>query len=191
MKENCSVKIPVKLNCWKHHLKFIKQQLSGLKEDDDPDKLRKPLLLIGASQMDLYYGEYTPLQISDLVISELNSKNIFDYLTYKIWLKKAGSEYRLITLPDNSIWTLRLGNESQRYVHVHPGRYSEHTRRVKATTLKTAICIFAWKNIFPNIVVDLSVVNKIRKELVYAPPLKSMEHNAGLNKLIDLFNSVC
>ena len=190
MEENCYVDKPIKLNCWKHHAGFTKKQISVLISESELIWLKKSLLLIGESQMDLYFGEYSPKKISSLIISELKSKNSFDYNSYKAWLKSEGHDYRLLKLSDDSVWTLRLGEEPERYVHIHPGRYSKHSVRVKSTTLKTAICILCWQKLFPKIVVDLNLVNVLRNELVFAPPLKSLKHSAGLNRLLNLFNSV-
>jgi len=190
MKENCSVKVPIKFNWWKHHAGFIKKQISGLDKEKDTNQLKKFLLSIGRSQMDLYFGEYSPQKTASLIISELKSKNSFDYNSYKAWLKSEGHDYRLLKLSDDSVWTLRLGEEPERYVHIHPGRYSKHSVRVKSTTLKTAICILCWQKLFPKIVVDLNLVNGLRKKFVFAPPLKSLKHSAGLDRLLNLFNSV-
>lgn len=190
MEENCRVRIPVKFNCWKHHVRFIKKQISGLHTEEDIKQLKKFLLLIGRSQIDLYAGDYSPLNISVIVIEELKNRNLLNYNSYKLWLNKNGENYCLITLPDQSTWTLRPGGEIKRYVHIHPGRYSLHTKRIKATTLKTAICILAWQKIFPKIIIDLKIVNKLRKEFVLAPPLRSLKHNTGLDRLLNLFNSI-
>ena len=190
MKENCRVNVPIKFNCWKHHVGFIKKQISSLDKEEENKQLKKFLLLIGRSQMDLYFGEYSPKKISSLIILELKSKNSFDYDSYKVWLKSEGHNYRLLKLSDDSVWTLRLGEEPERYVHIHPGRYSKHSVRVKSTTLKTAICILCWQKLFPKIVVDLNLINVLRNEFVFAPPLKTLKHSAGLNRLLNLFNPV-
>ena len=42
-------------------------------------------------------------------------------------------------MPDGSAWVLRQGEEGGRYVHVHPGRRTPPTLRVRATVLKTAV----------------------------------------------------
>ncbi|RME86518.1 MAG: hypothetical protein D6785_03175, partial [Planctomycetota bacterium] len=50
------------------------------------------------------------------------------------------------TISDGSQWVLREGKEElissydlQTFVHIHPGRFSPHTFRIKVNTLKTAL----------------------------------------------------
>ena len=190
MEENCSVRAPIKFNCWKHHAGFIKKQVSGLHKEGDIIQLKKILLLIGSSQMDLYIGIYSPANISEFIIEELKNKDVLNVSSYNLWLNKNGDNYQMINLPDKSTWTLRPGNEIQRYIHIHPGRYSVHTLRVKATTLKTAICILSWQKIYPGINMEIDLVNKLRNKFAGASPLKSIQINSGLDKLINIFNSL-
>ncbi len=139
MDENCQIPPPINFNCWKHHAGFIKKQIESVKETRDLDQLKVYLLKIGESQMDLYFGEYSPVNISTQILDYLHRNKIFSPDLYKDWLSKDGKGYQLVELKDKSVWTLRIGENLERYIHIHPGRYSPLTVRVKATTLKTAI----------------------------------------------------
>ncbi len=147
MEENISVSSPVNFNCWKHHAGFIKQQIKLHSRTRDQIQLKKHLLVIGESQMDLYFGKLSPSEISREIISYLKKEKSFSFDRYIGWLKTETKDYKLIRLSDKSIWTLRLGENQERYVHIHPGRYSPNTIRVKATTLKTAILILWYKQL--------------------------------------------
>jgi hypothetical protein len=138
--------------------------------------------------MDLYFGGYSPLKISEQILDLLHQNKIFLREKYRNWLSKDGRDYQLIELKDNSIWTLRLGENPERYVHIHPGRYSPHTIRVKATTLKTAIFILNFERIRNLQTIEIEMVNQIRCKYLNEPPLKSFSRASGLGRLLDLFH---
>jgi len=187
--ENCQIPPPININCWKHHAGFIKKQIESIKEIKDLDQLKVYLMKIGESQMDLYLGEYTPLKISTQILDCLYRKKIFSARQYQDWLSKDGKDYQLVELKDGSIWTLRLGDDAESYVHIHPGRYSPNTVRVKATTLKTAIFLLCFEQLGEIKSFETETVNSIRKKYLDEPPLKSFLTASGLGRLIDLFRN--
>jgi hypothetical protein len=186
VRENCKIPLPIKFNCWKHHALFIKKELKSFKSEAQINQLQSTLLKIGESQMDLYHGFYSPEEIANQTIKHLASFSIKNSNEYKRWLYKNGKEYHTITLKDKSVWTLRSGDEEKRFVHIHPGRYSPHTVRVKALTLKTAICVLAFAKIKSVTEFDIDLINEARKICLNASPLKSVNKEAGLGKLITL-----
>jgi hypothetical protein len=186
MEENISVPSPINFNCWKHHSGFIKQQIKLYSRTRDQLQLKKHLLIIGESQMDLYFGEYTPSKISREIISYLKKEKSFSFDKYIDLISKDGKNYKIVQLSDKSSWTLRLGENQERYVHIHPARYSPLTIRVKATTLKTAILVLWYKQLGEIKLIETEAVNFIRKKYLYEPPLKSLSKASGLIRLIDL-----
>ena len=187
MELNCTVSVPVTLNCWKHHAGFIRKQIkyAGIKKITEAE-LKRILLVICESQMDLYLGKLTPDEIVNDVIHKLKTLNIFHIGDYKKWLSEEEKEYRLLEISDKSVWTLRWGMQKERYVHIHPGRYSPLTIRVKALTLKTTIVAITLANINNNSQIDLNFINNIRKTLLNTAPLKSLSSSAGLGRLMDI-----
>ena len=188
MNENCKIPLPIKLNCWKHHALFIKNELSNINNELQFRQLHYGLLKIGESQMDLYCGKTSPEEIANQTNNFLTSNFIKTSSEYLKWLRKNGKDYQSVTLKDKSVWTLRHGDEEERFVHIHPGRYSPHTVRVKALTLKTAICVLAYSKIKLADVFDIKLINEARKEYLNASPLKSVVKEAGLGKMLTLFN---
>ena len=186
--EYCQIPPPINFNCWKHHAGFIRKQIESVKETKDLDQLKVYLLKIGESQMDLYLGENSPINISEQIHDYLHRKKIFSSRLYKDWLSKDGKDYQLVELRDKSIWTLRLGDDAERYVHIHPGRYSSNTVRVKATTLKSAIFLLCSEQLGEIKSFETETVNRIRKKYLEEPPLKSFSTASGLGRLIDLFH---
>jgi hypothetical protein len=150
--------------------------------------LKKQLLIIGESQTDLYTGNITPLQIADSITVQLKDLNVFEINRYKEWLSDSNSDYQTLTIEDGSCWTLRFGENEDRYIHIHPCRNTLHTIRVKASNLKTAVAVLVWTNPHNNQSPNLSTVNKIRKEILSECPVKSLEISTGLNTIIMLLN---
>ena len=189
MEHNCVLAPPINLNCWKHHLSFIKVQIESVREINELEELKVYLLKIGESRMDLYFGGYSPLQISEQILDYFHRNKIFLIEKYRNWLSKDGKDYQLVELKDKSVWTLRLGENPERYVHIHPGRYSPHTVRVKATTLKTAILILYFERMGEFKTLETETINQIRKKYLNEPPLKSFSRASGLGRLLDLFHN--
>jgi hypothetical protein len=189
VEENCPITPPINFNCWKHHAGFIKKQIDSVKEIKEPDQLKVYLLKIGESQMDLYFGEYSPINISEQILDYLHRNRIYSPDLYKDWFSKDGKDYQLVELRDKSIWTLRLGDDAERYVHIHPGRYSPHTVRVKAATLKTVILVLCSEKIGEIKTIETQTINRIRKKYLDEPPIKSFSSASGLGRLIDLFRN--
>ena len=189
MEESCKVDRPINLNCWKHHSGFIKSQISSFRNESDLENLERFLLKIGESQMDLYYGRLSPTEIAELIIENLEKKNFLSFESYNQWLSEKDASYKLISLSDNSIWTLRKGNDNARYVHIHPGRYSPHTKRVKALTLKTAIFALCFEKLGGIKLSGIELINHIRKEYLNEPPLRQFSSESGLSKIINLLRA--
>lgn len=188
MNENCNVPLPVNFNCWKHHAGFITQQIKIVKKIGTLVELKIQLFKIGESQMDLYFGKHSPAEVSEQIIQILNRRKMTSSGQYQSWLAKKEKNYQLVKLKDKSVWTLRLGEELERYVHIHPGRYSPHTMRVKATTLKTAIMILCFEQTDEIKSIETEVVNFIRKKYLNEPPIKSFSNTSGLGRIIILLS---
>ena len=189
MDENCLIPPPINLNCWKHHAGFIIKQIKSIRDIRELDELKTYLLKIGESQMDFYFGKYTPREISEHILHALQQNKIFEYRQYKNWLLEDGKAYQLLKLKDKSVWTHRLNDDLSRYVHIHPGKHSPRTVRVKATTLKTAILLLCFKQFGEINSFKTETINQIRKEYLNEPPLKSFSSAFGLRRLLDLLRN--
>ena len=186
---NCSIQLPLTFNCWKHHAGFIKNQIEICRgEKISVEDLQKTLLVIGESQMDLYVGELSPKKICDEIISKLKSTGVLAFEAYKKWLLEKGNEYKLVEISDNSIWALRLGKQEERYVHIHPARYSPVTIRVKSLTLKTAIAVLIinYEKSFP--LIDTLQINEVRRKILVSPPVKKVSSNSAVVRVINILS---
>lgn len=182
------IPFPILFNCWKHHAAFIRQQIALSNENNHEDfqRLIKNLLLIGGSQMDLYTGNLPPPEIGLEILHQLNDKIKLELSSYKEWLYSGNKNYKKLTIVDDSSWTLRLGNDEQRYVHIHPSRYSPYSVRVKATTLKTAIAFLSWQKINKEKLVTLEMINFVRKKFLNECSVKSLTSSSGITNVIKL-----
>ncbi len=134
--------------------------------------------------MDLYLGKLTPHAIATEIIGRLNEFNAGSRVLFENWLFGRGGDYKLLTVSDGSVWTIRLGKNEKRYIHIHPGRHSPNTLRVKALTLKTAIIAAISGN--ENNLLNLEFINGIRVSILNASPLKSVSSTSGLGKIINI-----
>lgn len=186
---NQQIPKPILFNCWKHHLGFIKSELESIeiKSKNDIKNFAESLKVMGDSLSDLYLGSYSPSKISGFIISDLKSKRLFAKEKFIEWLFNDEKDYKLIRLPDNSNWTIMLGKDKEKYVHIHPARYSLHTIRVKSVSLKTASIVFLRAKHFGGSPFDLSTVNKVRTEFLKYSPVKNISHKNGLGKIISFF----
>jgi hypothetical protein len=142
-------------NAWKHHLGFLRSSISQLQ----PAALREQLLITGNAVMDIYTGALSYEAICQEVEEHLLHNGVNSPQTYMHFIGGA-QQYRSIVLSDGAVWVLRLGNDPLLYVHIHPGRYSMHSLRVKAASLKTAIAL----RVSGAEVADTAAINRVRQQ---------------------------
>jgi hypothetical protein len=170
-------------NALKHHISAIVRLIDAVPCTELPQRLKA----LGSSQMDLYLGLLEEEDLRLEVIQALKSLNIDKESTYRRWLEQHQHYYN-ITLSDNSVWILRLGQSPPAYIHLHPGRHSPATIRVKATVLKTAIALWVYhKNGLIDIIND-SALNRVRKEMGL-PPVKALQDSQAILKMIGILEN--
>lgn len=174
----------IQLNALKHHIRAITRLIAGCPVPELPMRLK----VLGNSQMDLYLGSLEETEISLQTVEALRSLGIHSETEYRHWLEQH-HHYRSITLSDTSVWILRLGKESSKYIHLHPGRYSPATIRVKAAVLKTAIALWIYlKNGLITAVSDNSL-NQVRREVFDLPPVRSLAESRSVLKMLGILET--
>jgi hypothetical protein len=175
---------PVLLNTWKHHAAALRWRINQTTQAGDLAALAGELVVIGNELMDLYLGALTPAEIGNEIIGRFSADKTLPLDAYRAWVQGGGG-YRLVDLSDTSRWVLRLGDEADRYVHVHPGRYSPKTRRVRANVLKTAVMVLAYVGVHSGDPMDVALVNSVRRQyLALAPIGKDLAGDQGLGRVI-------
>jgi len=180
---------PVLLNTHKHHAGFLRERIrtavaagaTGL------PSLADELVVVGTKLMDLYHGPFSPREIAARAMAGLHSVRRTTAAEYRTWVDSAGG-YQTIELPeDMSRWVLRTGDEADRYVHVHPARYSQFTVRVRANVLTTAVMALAYTAIHGGDPLSRSVVNAVRRDyLGLAPVGRDPSAVEGIGAVIEL-----
>ncbi len=131
------------------------------------------LRFIGNNLIDFYFGQLGVEQICSECTQYFQKNNIYKSQQFFKWLGCA--HWKKIILSDQSEWMVRSGNSSERFIHIHPAKFSKHTIRVKGTTLKTVLtlCILDVP-IQQNPDTNLRAVNNYRNELLGLSPVKSL-----------------
>lgn len=167
---NPEIPPPVAFCCWKHHLKWIIDGITGLRSMPDGFGVAENVIgSIGGSLLDMYVGDMLPVDIASEILNHPLMCRQLNSGSFTEWILQDGKNYRCLTISDGSRWTLRVGNYPGRYVHIHPGRNSAQTFRFRSANLRVAIAfrlLFGWDE------TDYSklMLNKAR-ELVKLPPL--------------------
>lgn len=183
---------PVLLNTWKHHAAALRREIDKTVQAGAPalDELAGQLIVIGTELMDLYLGRLTPAEIGAKVLDQLQTENRLALPAYRAWLAASGGYGVLTFAEDNSRWVLRMGDETDRYIHVHPARWATETCRVRANVLKTAVMVLAHAGIHGGDPMERTLVNAIRaKYLKLAPVGHDISRSEGLGAVMKLLRS--
>jgi hypothetical protein len=137
-----SVPFPLLFNPLKHHLGYIRHFIEEVATDNKMagrNELVRELKHIGGSVMDVYSGELSYMDICDELLSYLNDKRITETDRFISWAGEDPNDFRTIHLSDGSQWILKYYENELRYIHSFPARFSPHSFRIKANTLRSAI----------------------------------------------------
>ncbi len=174
---------PVAFNPWKHHRNYVCSQIEQNRRKDETD-FSQYLNYIGGTLLDFYLGNLTVEGIINEVNLHFRNNGVNNADTFKHWLGLPAKAFRSIILSDGSRWVMRLGQNDEFYIHIHPGRYSPLTVRCRPTTLKVAI---AYRYLFGFERDDLDVV-KINRARKFAdlPPVNTLDSVTAILKFIPI-----
>ena len=175
------------LNALKHHAGSIRS--FAAQAFIDIESLPQLCKVVGTSQMDLYYGRLSIDAIRDEVMVQAEHIGVLDPEKYESWLKN-GNGYKKLILSDSSVWILRWGEEKTKFIHIHPGRYSPHTIRVTANTLKTAIAVCACLKRGVIADTNLQNINVVRRTVLGLSPIRQMKKTDPIVKTLGLLLDV-
>lgn len=180
------IPLPIQYNPYKHHFRFLLNELTDWQKSNW-SLTEKTMLSIGNNLFDFYLGELTSEQVCEASLNYFEIKNITTKTAFNNWL--GNSEWKKIVLPDDSRWLIKKGNQPDRYIHIHPAKFSKHTIRVRATTLKTVLTLCVHKiPILEDAELNLQAVNQHRISYLKLSPIKSLdEEDSGILKLWQLF----
>jgi hypothetical protein len=177
---------PVLFNLWKHHAEALRQRIRDAAAGGDEGLAALPdnLLVVGTELMDLYTGTLPPAEIGHVVLARLQADKRLEREVYGGWVEGNGG-YQLVTAAvDASVWVLRYAAEDERYVHVHPGRWTPHTRRVRANVVKTAVMVLAHAGVHGGDPRDVKRINLVRQKYLGLAPIRELTPDQGLDVLL-------
>jgi hypothetical protein len=177
---------PVLFNLWKHHAEALRQRIrdAAVLGDEGLAALPEKLLVVGTELMDLYTGKLSPTEIGREVVAQLHADKRLERDVYGAWVEEHGG-YRLVTAAaDTSVWVLRFAAEDERYVHVHPGRWTPHTRRVRANVVKTAVMVLVDAAVHGGDPLDVKRINLVRQKYLGLAPIRDLTPDQGLDVLL-------
>ncbi len=198
MKSGVQIPEPFLFNPLKHHLGFIRQYVDcnsaktygninrlGECTSEDIRSVIREMKHLGTSVMDVYSGDMNVESICSSIVSILGDRKLLGKKSYSSWTGTGGSDFRIITLPDSSEWTVKYHNSETRWVHFFPARYSRHTFRVKSNTLKSAL--------FYNILVGKDFIsaddlNRVRPLLGLSPVREAADAEA-VTEMIEIIRN--
>jgi hypothetical protein len=174
---------PIMFNPVKHHLAFIK----GLIHNNihSGTNILEIISHAGTSVTDIYTGYLGIDNICGHVLSFLSANSLSSIEVFRKWTGEKRQDFRKIVLTDGSEWTLKYFNNSDRYVHLFPARYSINSVRVKATSLKTAVFWLSQPSVNE---INLENLNRVRF-IAHLSPVKSLAEVKALTDMIALLDN--
>ncbi len=172
------------------------------------------LQFMGSNLIDLYFGALGVEEICRQCVNLVNDgvarwhEAIITMNSFEQWLSPYA--YRKVALSDGSWWIIKAGNDPERFIHIHPAKYSPATVRIRAATLKTLVAmkIFMrdtrdpqckWAMELTDMVfrvtkaasdcLQLGEVNRVRVHLLGLSPIKAIEWGRGIARLWPLFQN--
>ncbi|MEM7010869.1 MAG: hypothetical protein AAF585_05230 [Verrucomicrobiota bacterium] len=170
---------PFLYNIWKHHLQAIRQ-LRDLQIDHE--ELLESVATIGARTHDIYIGALGVDEVTEQLGAQLKEQNVLELEEFQAWL--GPMEHRSLTIDDESVWVMRLGEMSGRHLHIHPARHTPHSVRFNAPVWKTATLAFF--TIDDRNECDLEAINRLRKDELDLSPIAQLTAGEGISKALDL-----
>ncbi len=180
---------PFLYNALKHQKAYVLQVIGKLKSGKEIDASGLDLLInkTGRQMVDFYYGLLTPGEITGEIKHILEDMQTFHEMSYHDWLASTPKKFRNIEISDGSVWTLLQGEVHDRYIHIHPARYSKHTIRVRSLALKTAVFLLAFRPAFDDDLIGN--MNFIRREFLKESPVKGEKDTRHIRKVLHILLS--
>lgn len=183
------VPAPIVFNLWKHHAGAIRRRIQDAAAlgREGVAALPTAILVLGDGLMDLYLGPLTPAEIAERVMHEVRRQGVASASSFHDWVD-AHEGYRVIELADDagSRWTLRASSDAERFIHLHPGRWSPRTCRVRTNVLKTAVMVAAHTTAFGGDPLNVDLVNAVRSRYLAFAPVQRVSRAEGLGEVIAL-----
>src|SRR5262249_18782762 len=175
-------------NAWKHHAGALRHHIAAVAGGGAAALGALPgrLLVLGTGLMDLYTGPLAPAGIGERRLAGPRGGGRHGPGGHT-GVGGGGGGYRVLEFADDRTrWVLRVGEEKGRYVHVHPGRWTPATRRVRANVLRTAVMVWAHVAVHGGSATDVDLVNRVRVQSLGLAPVRDLAGEQGLGTVLHL-----
>lgn len=178
------VPVPFTFNALKHHLKHAKDRCQeALPNETSFKQLVHDLNNIGSNLLDVYTGDFSAREITNEITGILKTNECFEKVSLTAILNDKG--YMSCKISDKSIWIVRFGSVSERYIHIHPGRVGENVQRFHSNAWKTAILLYYF-NLFQGEECDSTEqVNSVRTKYLGLSPVKKLSINSRIFRIFN------
>ena len=176
---------PILFNPLKHYLPFIKE-FTNLRSEEESfpgsAEFLKELRRLGSCVMDIYKGDLGPDGVFMEIDNFIRVNGLTGRTEFRLWAGESYRSHRIIPLSDGSLWTLKYSDKGTRFAHLFPARYSQHTFRIKANTLKSAILyqVLTGKDFIME-----EDLNKVRAQ-VGLSPIKEIADVEAITEMIEM-----
>ena len=180
------IPVPITFNLQKHHFNFLREQIDVWKKMEWK-AIEPELMNIGNNLLDFYIGFLTIEEICNECLKYFQEERIIKKEDFLKWLQPHG--YKIIELTDKSKWIIKEGIDNERFIHIHPAKYSPNSMRVRATTLKTVVALQIHSfPIYQEKKENLQIVNMVRVKYLHLSPVRSLNESKAIINLWKFFN---
>ena len=182
------IPVPIMFSPYKHHFRFLLSELKTW-QSMSQEEVRESLLKIGNNLIDFYTGSLPVEAIIAETLQYFTERKLLPESDFLEWLNPP--HWKKIILSDDSEWLIKQGENAERYLHIHPAKYSKHSIRVRASTLKTVLALEISATRMSSVQAkNLEAVNTARKELFGLSPIKALHGDeSGIMRLWHLFQN--
>lgn len=167
---------------FKHHLNHLKAWVATNKSCVSSETVLA-IKTLGSSQLDMYCGALSIDEIKQQAADFLLNTGITTIDEYRHWV---GNSYKLFTLSDGSSFTMRY-LEHATPIHIHPSRHTQHTIRIKANALKSAVGYLLTNSHEDDI--NIQALNNHRKQHLHLSPIAGKQDIAEIIKAMQLLKT--
>lgn len=173
----------------RHHAGYLNLLIAQIRDQSkSANEIGLLLVKMGNAMVDVYVGGMPVQAILDEIRQTLEESNIFQEESFRRFIDNYTGKFHNIVLSDDSEWTLLIGNERERYLHVHPARKSPYVVRVRAISLKTAFLLRIFFESEANEDVLVEQVNFVRDKYLHESPVKNASYTRRIQRILPYLN---
>lgn len=178
----------IQFNPLKHHLAYVCNYIlpGGGGRGIHQSKIFEAIKLINANFIDVYTGQFAPLEIQQKIANDLLERHVTNETEYQNWLGEKG--FQQLELSDGSNWVLRKSEYKKAFVHIHPSRTPPLVIRFHGNAWKTVVGLLI---LFPenfNKTPTLAQINTFRREFLNLSPVKGFDN---MKRVMSVYEFIC